>query len=545
MKKKLLAALLTTAMTVALVAGCGVPGGSSDSGSDSGGTKRVTYSVREEPPTLDPQLMNSIPSATAAIHTCAGLTRNVEGEIRGDGAEDWDVSDDGLVYTFHLRDGLKWSDGEDLTADDYVYGIQRLMDPATASTYSFLGAILKNGTAVNTGEMEVSELGVTAPDESTVEITLEYPATYFTAMTAMSQFCPARQDLVEEYGQEYAADPDKAAYSGPFVVSEWKHGDEIVLAKNDQYWDKDSIKLDEIVIKTVADAKTGVAMWEDGELDITDVPTEMTEQYADNSEFFFDGSNDYLVCNMTEGRILQNKNLRLALNYAVNREEYIALATNNVYEANPRYVLPDVNGPEEGVTYGEAYPYEAFPVTGDTDKANEYLDAAMKEMGYTDPSEIVIELLTTDTDLSKKQAEVLQEQIQKALGIKIEIRQVTYKQRLEMEADKDFDLVFTGWVPDYPDAYSYLELWTTDSTYNHSSYSNPDYDALLKGSQTETDQAKRADMLFEAEQIFLEDGAVVPLQLRRTQLLINDKLENFNVYFVGYNYNLVYADLAE
>lgn len=545
MKKRLLAALLTTAMTVSLLAGCGVPGGGSDDGDSSESKKRVTYSVREEPPTLDPQLMNSIPSATAAIHTCAGLTRNVEGEIRGDGAEDWDVSDDGLVYTFHLRDGLKWSDGEDLTAEDYVYGIQRLMDPATASTYSFLGAILKNGTAVNTGEMEVSELGVTAPDESTVEITLEYPATYFTAMTAMSQFCPARQDLVEEYGQEYAADPEKAAYSGPFVVSEWKHGDEIVLAKNEEYWDKDSIKLDEIVIKTVADAKTGVAMWEDGELDITDVPTEMTEQYADNSEFFFDGSNDYLVCNMTEGRILENKNLRLALNYAVNREEYIALATNNVYEANPRYVLPDVNGPEEGVTYGEAYPYEAFPVTGDADKAKEYLDAAMKEMGYSDPSEIVIELLTTDTDLSKKQAEVLQEQIQKALGIKIEIRQVTYKQRLEMEADKDFDLVFTGWVPDYPDAYSYLELWTTDSTYNHSSYSNPDYDALLKGSQTETDQAKRTDMLFEAEQIFLEDGAVVPLQLRRTQLLINDKLENFNVYFVGYNYNLVYADLAE
>lgn len=176
MKKRLLAVFLTAAMTVTLMAGCGVPGGSSDEG-DSEGLKRVTYSLREEPPTLDPQLMNSIPSATAAIHTCAGLTRNVEGEIRGDGAEDWEVSDDGLVYTFHLRDGLKWSDGEDLTAEDYVYGIQRLMDPATASTYSFLGAILKNGNAVNAGEMEVSELGVTAPDESTVEITLEHPAT--------------------------------------------------------------------------------------------------------------------------------------------------------------------------------------------------------------------------------------------------------------------------------------------------------------------------------------------------------------------------------
>ena len=544
MKKRLLAVFLTAAMTVTLMAGCGVPGGSSDEG-DSEGLKRVTYSLREEPPTLDPQLMNSIPSATAAIHTCTGLTRNVEGEIRGDGAEDWEVSDDGLVYTFHLRDGLKWSDGEDLTAEDYVYGIQRLMDPATASTYSFLGAILKNGNAVNAGEMEVSELGVTAPDESTVEITLEHPATYFTAMTAMSQFCPARQDLVEEYGQDYAADPDKAAYSGPFVVSEWKHGDEIVLAKNDQYWDKDSINLDEIVLKTVADAKTGVAMWEEGELDITEVPTEMTDQYADQSEFVFDGANDYLALNMSEGRILQNKNLRLALNYAVNREEYIQLATNGVYEPNTRYVLPDVNGSEEGTNYGEEFPYEAFPVAGDVDQAKEYLNAAMSELGYSDPSEVVIELLTTDTDLAKKQAEVLQDQIQEALGITIEIRQVTYKQRLEMEADKDFDMVFTGWVPDYPDAYSYLELWLTDGSYNHTSYSNPEYDELVIGSQTETDPKARAEMLFQAEQIFLQDAGVVPLQLRRIQLLVNDNIENFNVYFVGYNYNLVYADIKE
>ena len=544
MKKKILAALLAAAMTVTMLAGCGVPGDSSDDGGDKGGDKKsVTYRVAEEPPTMDPQLMNSIPSATAAIHTCTGLTRNVEGEIKGDGAEKWDVSEDGLTYTFHLRDGLKWSDGEDLTAEHYVYGIQRLLDPKTASEYAFIGMIIKNASAVNKGEMAVSELGVTAPDDKTVQITLEHPATYFLSMMAMSQFCPARPDLVEKYGKDYAADPEKAAYSGPFLVSDWKHGDEIVLTKNDNYWDKDSVKLDEIVIKTVLNTNTAVAMFEDGELDITEVPPEMSQQYDDQSEYFFDGSNDYLVCNMTEGRVLQNKNLRLALNYAVNRDEYIQLATNGVYQANTRYVLPDVNGSAEGTNYGEEFPYEAFPSSGDEAKAKEYLNAAMSEMGVSDPSQITVEFLTTDTDLAKTQAEVLQEQIQRVLGIKIEIRQVTYKQRLEMEANKEFDLVFTGWVPDYSDPYSYLELWTTDSTYNHSSYSNPEYDKRLKASLTETDPKTRMTELFEAEKIFLEDGAIVPLQLRRTQLLINPDLENFNVYFVGYNYNLVYADL--
>ena len=179
-------------------------------------------------------------------------------------------------------------------------------------------------------------------------------------------------------------------------------------------------------------------------------------------------------------------------------------------------------------------------------KAKEYLDAAMKEMGVSNPADIKITLLTTDTDGAKKQAEVLQEQYQKNLGIKVEINQVTYKQRLQMETEKDYDMVVTGWVPDYSDAYSYLELWISDGQYNHSGYANAEYDKLLKDSQTETDAKTRQDMLFQAEKIFLEeDSALVPLQLRRDQYLINPKISNFNVYFVGYDFDLVYADISE
>jgi len=185
-------------------------------------------------------------------------------------------------------------------------------------------------------------------------------------------------------------------------------------------------------------------------------------------------------------------------------------------------------------------------VKNDNDKAKEYLDAAMKEMGVSNPADIKITLLTTDTDGAKKQAEVLQEQYQKNLGITVEINQVTYKQRLQMETEKDYDMVVTGWVPDYSDAYSYLELWISDGQYNHSGYANAEYDKLLKDSQTETDAKTRQDMLFQAEQIFLgEDSALVPLQLRRDQYLINPKISNFNVYFVGYDFDLVYADISE
>lgn len=548
MKKRLLAALLAAAMVVATFTGCGTPG-SKDSGEkedsgDASGKKRITYTLREDVPSMDPQNSNSISSATANICTLACLTRNVEGEVKGDAAESWEVSDDGLVYTFHLRDGLKWSDGVDVTADDYVYGMQRLMDPEAACDYAFIGYILKNGTAVNNGEVPVEELGVKALDEKTVEITLEHPAVYFESMVSMCSLGPARKDLVEKYGAEYAADPEKAAYNGPFVMSEWKHGDELVMAKNPDYWDADSIKLDEICIKTVADAKTAVAMWEQGEVDITIVPTELTKQYEENSEFYFTGADDYIMLNQTEGKVLANKNLRFALNYGINRKEYNTLVNNDVYEVAQRLVLPNVTSAD--TTYGEAYPYEPFPLENDEAKAKEYIDAAVKELGVASAKDIKITLLTTDTEGAKKQAEVLQEQFQKNLGITVEIDQVTYKQRLEREQKLDYDMVVTGWVPDYSDAYSYLELWISDGQYNHSGYNNPRYDELLKGSQTETDAKKRQDMLFEAEKIFLEeDSALVPLQLRRDQYLVNPKIKNFNVYFVGYDFNLVYADIGE
>ena len=210
MKKKLLAALLATAMTVTMFAGCGTPGSKDskkDDSSASSGKKRITYTLREDLPSMDPQNSNSISCATAEICTYAMLTRNVEGEIKPDAAESWDISDDGLTYTFHLRDGLKWSDGEDVKAGDYVYGIQRLMDPEMASDYAFIGYILKNGAEVNSGSVPVDELGVSAPDDKTVVIELAHPATYFLSMAAMATFGPTRKDYVEKYGKEIEVSP--------------------------------------------------------------------------------------------------------------------------------------------------------------------------------------------------------------------------------------------------------------------------------------------------------------------------------------------------
>lgn len=505
--------------------------------------KVLRYSLTADVPTLDPQLMNSIPSSTVGFHIYEGLMRNHIGEIQPGMAEKYEISQDGKTYTFHLRDA-NWSDGVPIKAQDYEYAIKRLVDPATASDYSFLvTSLIKNAGDINSGKLPLDELGVKAVDEKTLTIELNNPAGYFLSMLSMSQLCPVRKDIVEKYGKDYAVDASKNVYSGPFIVKEWKHEDRIILEKNPNYWNKDAVKLDEVNILTVSDAMTALAMYEKDELDFVNVPAEVVKNYEDKVEYYNDGANDFIVLNMDGSSNLKNKNLRLALNYALNREDYILLSSQNLYQPNTRYVLPQVNGVKK--SYGEEYPLEAFPLKGDVDKAKEYLSSAMKELGVSDPSRIVLELLTTDQERARIEAEVLQSQFQTALGITVNIRQVPYKQRLEMESKHEFEMVVTGWVPDYPDPMSYLELWPTDSPYNHGSYSSKVYDGFISDALINPDPQKRMDALFNAEKTLLEDAGIVPLQLRRNALLLNPKIKGFETYFVGLNYDYIYADIAE
>ena len=517
--------------------------GTSEPGTSTETAKKVLrYSTLADVPTLDPQLMNSIPSATIGYHIFDGLMRNHVGEIKPGVAERYEMSDDGKVYTFYLREDAIWSDGEPITAYDYQYALRRLVDPATASDYSFLvTTLIKNAGKINGGEMPVEELGVTAIDDKTLEIELVNAAGYFLSMTSMSQLCPVREDMVEKYGKDFAADAEKNVYSGPFIVKEWKHEDRLILAKNPNYWDKDAIKLDEVHVLVVPDAMTAVAMFEQGDLDQVNVPAEIIANYEDQVEYYFDGANDFLKLNMDGSNNLKSKDLRLAINYALNREDYILLTTNNVYLPNTRYVLPQVKGVDKD--YGEEYPYEAFPVKGDAAKAKEHLELAMKELGISNAADISVELLTTDTERTRTEAEVLQGNIESVLGIKVDIKQVPYKQRLQMESEHNFEMVVTGWVPDYSDPMSYLELWPTNSPYNHGSYSSADYDAYMEEAMTNTNPKERMDALFNAEKTLLEDGAIVPLQLRRMAMLLNPKIKGFETYFVGINYDYIYADV--
>lgn len=545
MKKRIVAVLMTVAMAASLLAGCGVPKSNDKSSGGDSGEKVFRYGTRTEPTTLDPTKANCIPDSELQNPLIERLVRNVAGEIKPGVAKEWKVSDDGLVYTFNLNPDAKWSDGEQIKAQDFVYSWQRLMNPETAAQYAFIGEYIKNGKAIENGEMDPSELGVKAIDDVTLEVTLEHPTSYFLSMIGIQpQFAPLRQDIVEKYGTDFAADAEKNVYSGPFVLTSAKN-QKWIFEPNEYYWDKENIHLDRVELSYIQNQETQLAMYENGELDFTELPKVSVEKYKDQAVQFKNGNTDYFYinCNGTN-EALKNKNFRLALNYGFDRNTYNELASEGIGDPSNVFAFRGLKGIEDGKTYGEESNLESYPLDGDEAKAKEYLAKAEKELRKK-AADISVEITTTDNDAAKKQAEVVQELWQKALGIKVTINQVTYAEMLQRQSSGEYEIGWGGWVGDYDDPYTYLELFKSDCPYNNSRYSNPKVDELLNASQQETDAKKRQSLLAQAEQIILDDGAVLPQAEREIYYLIDDDVKGLKNYYVGINYDWTYVDITK
>ena len=506
------------------------------------GLKVFRYATATDPTSLDSCKGNSVADNEVNHLIQEGLVRNNCGEIAPGLAESWEVSEDGLTYTFHLRDA-KWSDGQAITSQDFLYAFQRLADPATAAPYAWiLNGRVKNGGDVIGGKKPVSELGVSAPDDKTFVVELEYAQGYFLSLLgSVCEFTPQRQDIVEKYGTDYAASADKMMTYGPFTLTSSANR-QYVFEKNQDYWDADSINFDRIEMSVIETGDTQLAMYESGELDYVAVPTAQVPNYDDQDNEYMTGALDWVYIN-SQAEYVSNANFRLALNYAIDRETYNMLANSGTYTAWGNPVMPAVDG--INATYGEEFQPDGYPINGDLTKAQEYLQKAMTEMGISDPSEITVEFTTTDAETNKKIAEVLQEMWQNNLGINVEIRQVTYAEIYgNVFPQHDYMVGYGGWAPDYADPYTYLELFMSDNVYNYSQYSNTAFDDLMKQSTTITDAKTRLETLAQAEQTLLDDGAVVPLQVRTTHYLMDDDVTGVGFYFIGYNIDLVYGDCA-
>ncbi|MBS4461768.1 peptide ABC transporter substrate-binding protein [Aerococcaceae bacterium zg-B36] len=488
--------------------------------------------------TLDSAVYNDTPSSDMIGQVFEGLYRVSSGtEVELGQAESVDISEDGLVYTFKLREGLKWSNGEPVTAEDFVYSYQRLVDPNGSSSSKSV-EIFKNAAAIRNGEKELSELGVKALDDLTVEITLEYPAPYLPKLLTGSRFMPVSKAFAEEKGEAYGTSADNIVTNGPFTLSNWS-GTELEwnLTKNEQYWDAENVYLNEVLVSVVKETGTAADLYDAGELDYAILSDQFVSQYQESEDFntIPRATLGYIMFNDTR-ETTSNAALRRAISQAFDKELYATSVIQDGSKAANGFVPTEFDVNEEGVDYREAagqiLPYNV-------EKAQADWEQAKKELGV---EELSLELLVSDVDLSGRTAEYLQAQIQENLpGLTLTIRSVPLQNRLEFQRNREYDFYYGTWAPDYQDAMNFIEQLQTGGGINFAEYSNEKVDQLISQARNEfaNDPAKRREALIAAEKIMVEEDAVVSaLYQVSTSFLLSPDVKNFEILPFGRTINL-------
>lgn len=557
MKKKLISLLLVATMAVGLVA-CGSDAASDSTSSAAGtetadaaepaatGDKELAVQIGPDPETIDPALNSAVDGGNMLLHAfeCL-LTVGQDGTLQPGQAESWETSEDGLTWTFHLRDGLKWSDGTPLTANDFVYSWQRVCDPAVAAPYAetVLGMVKGYDEAI---AGDTSALAVSAPDDLTLVVELDAPCSYFGSLAAFATLSPVQQATVEANGDAWAVAPETYVSNGPFYMTEWVPGSHITFSKNPNYWNADAIKLDRLKFLLIEDSNAAYSAYQTGEaLMIKDVPTEEIPSLQGNGEFYVDPiiGTYYLSLNLTE-EVFQDARVRQALSLAIDREYVADTLMQGTYTAASNFMGPgwvDTDGSEFMANANGGQPYiDVTDYEGNLAKAKELL----AEAGYPDGEGFpAISYTTNDAGYHKVVAEYLQ-QAWAELGITLDVNIVEWASFTPMRRAQEYDAARNGWVGDYSDPSNMLELFYTSNGNNDGKFSNAEFDAAIDLSRTTLDAAERSQALHTAEDILMEEAGCIPVAYYNDFWLQSDKITGSWHSAYGYWY-FMYADIAE
>ncbi|WP_079477518.1 peptide ABC transporter substrate-binding protein [Halobacillus salinus] len=483
--------------------------------SEASGTQEITVTAKSEIPSMDPSLITDSVGFQWAGETIEGLYRLDENSQLTEGmAVDSSVSEDGLTWTFNLREDAVWSNGDPVTADDFVYSWRRAVDPEVGSEYGpyFLGGVVKNASAVSNGEADIEELGVKAVDEKTLEVQLEKPVPYFQSMTVFVTFMPLNQKFVEEHGDKFATEAEYTLSNGPFKMTEWNHGEGWTVEKNEDYWDADAVQLEKIDAKVIKEIATGVNLYESDQIDQTELNAEFVDKYR-TEEAFNIAEKPYLYFlkfNQDANEALANVDARKAISYAIDRQSLVDVILNDGSVPAEGYVPTNfVSMPDSEEDFRDA---QGPLVESSEDKAKEHWSKAKEALGQ---DEVTIELMGDDTGTSKNVMAYYKDQLESKLdGLTIKVVEVPFKERVRRDSASEFEIEAATWGPDYVDPNTYLNMYLTDGQNNNMNYSNPDYDALIEKANGELAQKpdERYEAFLEAEQLLLtEDAAVAPI----------------------------------
>lgn len=571
MKKKIISLLLVAAMAVSMAA-CGgkSDGGSKDAGSAAAGTeagsdaagsdaagadaatpaatgeKVLSVQIGPDPETIDPALNSAVDGGNMLLHSfeCL-LVVGEDGTLQPGQAESYEVSEDGLTWTFHLREGLKWSDGTALTANDFVYSWKRVCDPEVAAPYAetVLGMVEGYDDAI-AGNLDA--LAVEAVDDTTLVVHLSSACSYFGSLAAFATLSPVQQATVEANGDAWAIAAETYVSNGPFYVTDWVPGSHITMSKNPNYWNADAIKLDAIKFNLIEDANASYSAYQTGEvLMAKDVPTEEIPSLEGNPEFHVEPIiGTYYISLNLNNEAFADARVRQALSLAIDREYVANTLMQGTYSAAGNFMGPgwvDTDGSEFMDNANGGQPYiDNSDYDGNLEKAK----ALMAEAGYPDGEGFpAISYTTNDSGYHKVVAEYLQ-QAWKELGVELEVNIVEWASFTPMRRSGDYDVARNGWVGDYSDPSNMIELFYSTNGNNDGKFNNAEFDAAIDLSRTTLDTAERSAALHQAEDILMEEAGCIPIAYYNDFWVQSEKITGSWHSAYGY-WHFMYADITE
>lgn len=560
MKKKRVSVVLVLVLMIAtFVSACSSNGEEKASG-EKASKKDVPQELRVleavEIPSMDSIMATDAASFTALNNVTEGLygfdqqNKIVAAVANGDP----EVNENGTEFTVKLKEGVKWENGDPVTAKDFVFAWQRAIDPANASTYGpymMVGKIagakeITDAAAVNK-DYDLNTLAVKAVDDTTLTVKTATTMTvdFFKGLMAFGTFLPQNQKFVEEKGDQYATSADNLLSNGPFKMTSWKGPTttEWEMEKNDNYREADKVKLEKITFNVTKDSQAAVNAFESGEVDITNkLSSDIVPQYKDDERMvsWLDPRLSWLKFNQ-DNKILANENIRRALATAFNKEDLASQLLNNGSVPADYAVPKDFVKDEDGKDFRDA---NGDLLTYDVKKAKEYWKKGLEELGI---KEVSLNLLGSDTDVAKKVDQYIKDQWETNLkGLSVKIQNIPFAARIDREVKQEYDVVETGWAPDYLDPITFSDLYVSTGPNNQMSYKNPEYDKLIKQAESTIDTKEKWTHLQKAEKILLEeDAALAPIYQQAYNILVSEKVEGFTHHSIGSEYSYKFIEMKE
>ncbi len=568
-RKRLLALALVGVMSLGmLLSGCGGTSAQSPSPSPSASAPAestptegfdMAVCIASEPQTIDPALNSAVDGAIMTQHMFEGLMKwsdsgnpvNEKGNMNyaalaAGQAESYEKTDNGdgtVTYTFKIRSDAKWSDGQPVTANDFVYSWQRLANPLTAADYCYMIDMVQGYAAVNAGEADPTTLGVSAPDESTFVVNLTYDCPYFLEICAFPAAFPVRQDIIEAYGDTWTTDDNSSHYisNGPWKLAEWVHDSYIKMVPNEYHYDAANLGPNSLTFQLMEDQNSMLAAYRSGDLQfIEDMPVdEIAGLLASGELNIVDYIGTYYVCYQTQAAPFDNALVRQAFTLAIDSKYIVEQVTQTgqvpatgfvpagIYDADP-------NGDDFRTVGGD---YWDAPVDDATYQANcEKARQLLAEAGYPNGEGFpTVTYLYNTSDAHKAVGEALQQMWQEELGVTVQLQNQEWNAFLETRKKGEYQIARNGWIADYNDPCSFLDMWYTGGGNNDAQYSNPEYDAMIDAAKATSDPAERMSYFHKAEDIIIgQDWALGPIYFYTQKYMMADGISGAFYTPLGY-----------